>query len=360
MIKTVIMPKQGLQMTEGVITKWYYKEGDKVTANKPLFQIETDKLTIDIDAQYDGILLQIIRDEEETVAITEPIAYIGDETENDIVPIEPKPAKNKSIVTFATPRAKQTAKERSIDYTSIKGSGYNGIVIERDILIAISAGEIRTKLPEIKPTAAPVSKPDIKKESGTKTATAEKTSGNQAQAFHSIKADITAVLKLTDRLAQFAVNTGASAVAAYAAVKTISTYPHMNADSKEINLAIVMPCTDEYKISVISNAERLSLSQLSQRINDSETENRNAVFAFADFSRFDMDESYMPLRGSLNAVLTAGTVSEMPSVSNGTLFLRSMMRLTLTYDPDKMNDFYACEYLRQVKFLIENPNLLFI
>jgi pyruvate/2-oxoglutarate dehydrogenase complex dihydrolipoamide acyltransferase (E2) component len=79
MINTVIMPKQGLQMTEGVITKWFYTVGDTVKANKPLFQMETDKLTIDIDSQFDGILLGIIHDEGETVLITEPIAYIGSE-----------------------------------------------------------------------------------------------------------------------------------------------------------------------------------------------------------------------------------------------------------------------------------------
>ena len=49
MVNNVIMPKQGLQMTEGVIIKWYYSEGETVKAGTPLFSMETDKLTIDID-----------------------------------------------------------------------------------------------------------------------------------------------------------------------------------------------------------------------------------------------------------------------------------------------------------------------
>ena len=58
------MPKQGLQMTEGTITGWYAEEGDTVTEGQPLFEIETDKLTITIDANYSGTLLKILRREE--------------------------------------------------------------------------------------------------------------------------------------------------------------------------------------------------------------------------------------------------------------------------------------------------------
>ena len=50
MIQNIILPKQGLQMTEGFITRWLLKEGDSVKAGEPLFEMETDKLVITIDA----------------------------------------------------------------------------------------------------------------------------------------------------------------------------------------------------------------------------------------------------------------------------------------------------------------------
>ena len=78
----VIMPKQGLQMTEGTIIQWLAKEGDKVEAGKPLFEMETDKLTITMDAEASGTLLKIVRGEGETVPITELIAVIGEPGEN--------------------------------------------------------------------------------------------------------------------------------------------------------------------------------------------------------------------------------------------------------------------------------------
>ncbi|MHB1154486.1 MAG: 2-oxo acid dehydrogenase subunit E2 [Eubacteriales bacterium] len=368
MIKTVIMPKQGLQMTEGVITKWFYNAGDRVFANKPLFQMETDKLTIDIDAQCDGILLQIIRNEGETVLITEPIAFIG--SEEDIIQDNPVTetvlsAENNSLVIFATPRAKRTASERGINYKNILGSGYNGIVIERDILNAKLADVINTIPPEVKPAEKPILMQKINHTcqseiKSSKVNQPKDITVNSAQAYHRVKADITGVLKLTNNLKQYGINTGASAAAAYAAIKTISSYPHMNGDSKDINLGIIIPCADEYKITVINNAECLTLTTLSESINIPDIKHGNTVFAFADFGKFDTDESFIPLRGLLCAILTAGAVSEVPAVSNGTLFLRPMMTLTLTYDYNKINDFYASEFLQHIKFLIENPNLLFI
>ena len=57
MATIVIMPKQGLMMEEGTITSWLKKEGEAVTAGEPLFEMETDKLTITMDAEASGTLL---------------------------------------------------------------------------------------------------------------------------------------------------------------------------------------------------------------------------------------------------------------------------------------------------------------
>lgn len=161
MINTVIMPKQGLQMTEGVIIEWLLKEGQTVKIGEPLFRMETDKLEITIDSQFDGVLLKIIAGEGETVPITAAIAYIGER--GDILPDSPpmpaaEPVSDTKTVSaqpetvkaeippshvkrtkkdgrvFITPRAKTRAAELNIDYSGINGSGNGSIIIERDIL----------------------------------------------------------------------------------------------------------------------------------------------------------------------------------------------------------------------------------
>ncbi|MCL2001465.1 MAG: dihydrolipoyl dehydrogenase, partial [Planctomycetes bacterium] len=82
MATKIIMPKQGLQMTEGVIIQWLVKEGEKVAVDQALFEMETDKLVITIYAQVGGTLLKIVRGEGEKVPITELIGIVGEPGED--------------------------------------------------------------------------------------------------------------------------------------------------------------------------------------------------------------------------------------------------------------------------------------
>ena len=159
------MPKQGLQMTEGTIVSWLVKEGEQVTQDKPLFEMETDKLTISIDATCSGVLLRILRFEGDVVPISEPIAIVGeagedisallgevssqtgapapeaaeDSTQGSSQPAvapqtAPAPSSREGGSSFATPRAKKLAEEKGLDFHDIPGSGPDGLVIERDVL----------------------------------------------------------------------------------------------------------------------------------------------------------------------------------------------------------------------------------
>lgn len=163
MASTVIMPKQGLQMTEGTIIKWLVHEGGKCQAGQPLFEMETDKLAITIDATVSGTLLKILRQEGEVVPITETIAVIGSVGEDissllapaDVsgsapaeepaiqVPESPQTAAAERVPgekVFITPRAKMLALQEQLDYTQVPATGPDGLIIERDV-IAHLAGE---------------------------------------------------------------------------------------------------------------------------------------------------------------------------------------------------------------------------
>jgi pyruvate dehydrogenase E2 component (dihydrolipoamide acetyltransferase) len=159
----VIMPKQGLQMTEGTIISWMASEGDTVQEGDPLFEIETDKLTIEIGAPSTGVLLKILRQEGDVVPITERIAVIGEQGEDiseliaqdQPVPEPEQPAgtehteEPKAAETtgeqpvqvaasgssrYASPRARWKAEELGIDVSSIQGTGPDALVIEQDVL----------------------------------------------------------------------------------------------------------------------------------------------------------------------------------------------------------------------------------
>jgi len=174
MASKVIMPKQGLQMTEGTITRWIIKEGEKVEAEKPLFEMETDKLNIEITSPASGTLLKIVRQEGETVPITEIIAIIGEpgedisellkeaaggkkpeEAAKDDVPGQPEqsskkqgePIKSGALVgrIFITPRARAAAEKEGLDISDIKGTGPEELIIERDVKAYIEKGAASLK-----------------------------------------------------------------------------------------------------------------------------------------------------------------------------------------------------------------------
>ncbi len=184
MLTKVIMPKQGLQMTEGTIIRWLKKEGQEVKAGQPLFEIETDKLTIEINAPASGTLLKIIRDEGEVVPITETVAIIGESGEDISTFLadmdsqaefdgiaassraidagdetqqkdEKKEEKSFDGRVFITPRAKMLAGKRGIDTDRIEGTGPNDIIIERDIKTYI---EKMQTMPKVTPLANRIAK----------------------------------------------------------------------------------------------------------------------------------------------------------------------------------------------------------
>ena len=177
MAKKVIMPKQGLQMTEGTIMQWLVAEGGTVEKGQPLFEMETDKLTITMDAEASGTLLKIVRPVGDTVPITELIAIIGEPGEDisallgDAAPAAAAPAETAPAPAaeaapaaapvaerapgeriFISPRARMVAEEKGIDYSKIVGTGNDGSIIERDIL-AYEASQ-----PAVTPLAANVAK----------------------------------------------------------------------------------------------------------------------------------------------------------------------------------------------------------
>lgn len=81
MAKEIKMPQLGLTMEEGTIMKWFKNEGDVVTKGEPLLEINTDKLTNQIESERDGVLLKIIAQKDEDIKVGGILGYVGDEGE---------------------------------------------------------------------------------------------------------------------------------------------------------------------------------------------------------------------------------------------------------------------------------------
>ena len=158
MATELLMPKLGLTMTEGTIDEWKKKEGDPVQKGEIIYAVATDKLTNDVEAECDGVLLKILVQEGETVPCKTLVGWIGQPGE--AVPSAAgaapaaaapagEPAKAAEAVAAsapaavgrpagayvpATPYAKKLAREKGFELSAIPATGYKGVVVARDVL----------------------------------------------------------------------------------------------------------------------------------------------------------------------------------------------------------------------------------
>ena len=154
----IIMPKLGLTMKAGTVVGWLKSEGDDVNEKEPVLQIETEKLSYDVESPAKGVLLKIIGVVGEKYPIKTILGYIGHpgETLNDVsietrsdeyntvATIDPSensascimhsPLPTASDRVFISPVAKKLAAEKDINYNQIKGTGPNGRIVKADVL----------------------------------------------------------------------------------------------------------------------------------------------------------------------------------------------------------------------------------
>jgi pyruvate dehydrogenase E2 component (dihydrolipoamide acetyltransferase) len=142
------MPKWGLTMKEGKVSKWFKSEGDTVQKDEPLFEVETSKITNTVPSPADGILFQVVIPAGETVPVQTIVALIAapGETPERLTPAtasapaakvdapqaETQPAEDKSFVS-ASPIARRLAKEWGIPLSQVRGTGPDGRVTEDDV-----------------------------------------------------------------------------------------------------------------------------------------------------------------------------------------------------------------------------------
>ena len=182
MATQITLPRLGQGMESGVIVRWLKAEGDTVVKGEPLYELDTEKVTQEVEADADGVLLKILQQEGADVPVGETIAMIGAAGEAlpeaaaasapaAVAPSEPAPTASEpvsapaapataaspapaapAVVAVATPAAsaggrvkasplaKRMAKERGIELAAVQGTGPEGRIVAEDVERA-AAGE---------------------------------------------------------------------------------------------------------------------------------------------------------------------------------------------------------------------------
>ncbi len=154
MATDIYMPQLGLTMTEGTVVRWLKAEGDPVKKGQPVLEIETDKVTMEIEAPADGVLGPILVEAGRAVPIGAPLSHVL--APGETAPTAPEaapaptaagrpappsePGKGEQAAggraggrLMATPRARRVAYELGIDLTQVEASGPGGRIVEADV-----------------------------------------------------------------------------------------------------------------------------------------------------------------------------------------------------------------------------------
>jgi pyruvate dehydrogenase E2 component (dihydrolipoamide acetyltransferase) len=196
-VPEVIMPKMGDAMEEGTLVKWLKSEGDEVSEGDAIAEIETDKVTLELEAENSGTLAQLMADEGQDIPVGEAIAFIqgegeevperdgkaqeaeeaeGGEEERDgqaqaatatqeapeEEAAEKKPTTDgRADGRFrASPIVRRLAQENNLDLSKIEGTGPAGRIVERDVRAAMERGDAQAdgraaEAPEAAPARQP-------------------------------------------------------------------------------------------------------------------------------------------------------------------------------------------------------------
>lgn len=166
MLQEVVLPRLGQTMEEGTVEKWHKSEGDTVEKGEVLFELTTDKATLEVESFASGVVKKILVEEGQTVPVNELVAVIGDEEDElpeDLESLKkkaaekeegtaepaaekqekaaaaesteppPRPAGRPAGRIFASPRARKVAEEQEVPLSVLRGSGPNGRIIEKDV-----------------------------------------------------------------------------------------------------------------------------------------------------------------------------------------------------------------------------------
>ncbi|MBE3592412.1 MAG: 2-oxo acid dehydrogenase subunit E2 [Thermoanaerobacter sp.] len=403
MANVELMPKLGMTMTSGKITKWLKKEGDKVEQGEPLLEIETDKVTMEEEATYSGVLLKILAKEGETVPVNQPIAIIGQQGENvddllkqsNIIEEQKEPQQNEPIEETkkpisqgeqtsiptkprATPVARKIAKEYDIDLTQIKGSGPSGRIQRKDVEEYLKNLQQRKLPTQEEPKSKPVSYTRTIPLTGMRgiIASKMKQSVNTAPHYYvTMDINMEEVLKLRETLsekvqnAKISINTFIIKAVALA----IKKYPIINSFvdndqiilKDQINIGLAVALEEGLIVPVIREADKKGLSeiayeerQLIEKAREGKLtpdEYNGGSFTISNLGMFDVTTFTAIINQPEVAILAVGKIIPTPVVEDGEIKIKPMMKATLSSDHRVIDGAVAAKFLKKIKEILEDP-----
>ena len=387
------VPELGESIAEAIIGKWLKKPGDRVEADEPIIELETDKVAVDVPSPIDGFLEKQMVNEGETVEVGSIIGVVSENltiqnetpeknedgnkvkaSEDKKVDASHKPASEKS----PSPSAMRIITEKKLDTSQISGSGKGGQILKEDVIGIpdkdISAPQKTTvslhgELEEIIPMTK------LRQTIATRLKEVQNTAAILTT-FNEV--DMSKVLNIREKYQtkfqeKYGVKLGFMGFFAKACIEAIKEYPIINSEvrgsdivyKKYINVGIAVATEKGLCVPVVKNAQDLSIPEIEMKILDLGTNARNDTLSISDMQGGTFTITNGGIFGSLmstpilnppqSAILGMHKIEKRPVAINDKIEIRPMMYLALSYDHRVIDGAEAVSFLEFIRKCLDDP-----
>jgi 2-oxoglutarate dehydrogenase E2 component (dihydrolipoamide succinyltransferase) len=414
MTSEIRVPALGESISEATVGKWFKKVGDPVKADEPLVELETDKVTLEVNAPESGVLAEIAVPSGETVAVgallgsmgassgvaaaPKPVsapaaasAPVAPKDVNGVAPKAPTPAPAAPAMPPA-PSAAKIAAEQGVDLSAVAGSGKRGQVLKGDVLSALAnpapATSIAAQPPTVPPpTAARAAIPDdaareervrLTKLRQTIARRLKEAQNNAAMLTTFNEVDMSEVMALRAKYKdvfekKHGAKLGFMGFFVKACVQALKEVPAVNAEidgadlvfKNYYHLGIAVGTDKGLVVPVVRDADRLGIAGIEKAIADFGKRAREGQLRIEELQGGTFTITNGGIYGSLmstpilnapqSGILGMHKIQERPMVVNGKIEARPMMYLALSYDHRVVDGKEAVTFLVRVKEALEDP-----
>ncbi len=385
------VPALGESVSEAGIAKLYKKVGDSVKADELLVELETDKVTLEVNAPKSGVITSLSVKEGDNVKVGDLIAVMqeGGAAAAPIVEA-PKAAEKPAEASsnqHLSPAPQRLVSENNLNAANISGTGKDGRITKGDVLEAISSG-VSSPAPAIAKPAAnfndkPVERVKMSK-LRLKVAERLKESQNTAAILTTFnEVDMTNVMALRAEYKdafekKHNIKLGFMSFFVKAAITALKEIPAVNAeiDGTDIvyknfyDIGVAVGSPQGLVVPVLRAADQLSLAGIEGGIGELGKKARDGKLAIADLMGATFTISNGGVYGSLmstpiinppqSGILGMHKIQDRPMVIAGEIKIRPMMYLALSYDHRIIDGKEAVTFLVRIKELLEDPRRLLL
>ena len=359
MAADVIMPMLGLAQDTGKVVRWLKSDGDVVAKGEPLLEIETDKVTVEIEAPAAGRLSGVSALEGAEVAVGSVIAVVlGDGEE---LSAAPPPAGRPAPRASASPKARRLARELGVDLTTLAGSGPGGAVVVEDV---VTTGPPRSA------SAVGVPVGPVWRVMASRTLQSWR-EVPQFVLWRDVDASGLEAQIASARARAGGEEVTVTDVLVHACAGALARHPNVNASwldgsivtAEQVNVAIAVATDDGLTAPVIHRANTLDLTTISSRRRElvaaaragalRPADIRDGTFTISNLGMYAVDGFQAIVNAPQAAILAVGRMGKRPVVVNDEVAVRPTATFSVSFDHRVVDGARGAAFLETLVSLVE-------